>query len=892
MRLPNFLFCSPSVSRPGRNPTRQPARLFLEPLEGREVPAALPGLAASGNGHFLVERGTAPEESRAFFWQADTAWGLVRNSFREANRSANVEGGTVTQVPAIDSYFAARADQGYNVIQTSLLPNRAGSWTTPSPDGKNLYGHPAFELRSGAANWANVFDWDFSKPRVVNGINPSENNDYWDHAAYLVDTAAAHGQYTAIVAAWASSLASNHPMVTTPSVAYGYGRFLGGQFAAGRGDNIVWLIGGDYQNDGNKDGQPDNLNYAKMYNAVAEGIADGVNGVNSFNGQADYSTTFMSFHPRGDGNSSSHEPLGNGALAHTAPWLDLNMLQTGHHVVSPTWNYNKIRADWDKVPAKPTLEGEPGYEFHLTYDNDPTGTRIQAWHARRAAYWGAFAGGAGHTYGHVVLFDFIQQGQTGGAGANVGPWWESVGTGSGAEAGEAGADIGHLQSLLRSRPYLNRVPDQSVIVGSAGNGYDRLQATRASDGAYALVYTTNGRNATVNLDTLSGTTVNAWWYDPRTGAATAVGAFPSSGQRTFDPPGGPSSSTSTGGNDWVLVLDDAARGFGTPGVIAPPPTQTPYGGTAWAVPGTIQAENFDIGGEGVAYHDADPANNGGAYRTTGVDLQAAVDAGGGQNVGWVRAGEWLEYTIGVTAAGIYQLAARVANPAAGGKFHLEVDGVNVTGSLSVPNTGNWQTWQTVTKEGVFLTAGRHVLRVALDAAASNGYVANLNWVRFTATQPPASSPAFPSLVMVNAATGVSDEMSGLFSIQDDSARAAVGDVNDDGKTALIFGGGPRIRIADTVHVFGNGSYGTLDNLASAQLSSFLVGDPPSRGGARVVARTVDGDAFADLVLGSGDGRQSEVRMCLKSKLKTTDGSNSNQAFDPFGEVLIRGVFVG
>lgn len=157
----------------------------------------------------------------------------------------------------------------------------------------------------------------------------------------------------------------------------------------------------------------------------------------------------------------------------------------------------------------------------------------------------------------------------------------------------------------------------------------------------------------------------------------------------------------------------------------------PFGGTPAAVPGRIQAENFDNGGEGIAWHDTDAANQGGQYRQTSVDISATADTGGGFTVGWIKAGEWLNYTINVASNGTYTLAARVANPSAGGTLHMEVDGVNVTGSLSIPNTGGWDTWQTITKSGVQLTAGQHALRVAFDTNSSNGWVGNLNWIEIT-----------------------------------------------------------------------------------------------------------------------------------------------------------------
>jgi len=157
-------------------------------------------------------------------------------------------------------------------------------------------------------------------------------------------------------------------------------------------------------------------------------------------------------------------------------------------------------------------------------------------------------------------------------------------------------------------------------------------------------------------------------------------------------------------------------------------SQSPYGGAAWAAPGTIQAENFDNGGEGVAYHDVDSTNLGGAYRTGGVDLQSTTDVGGGVNVGWTKPGEWLEYTIDVTTNGTYAVSVRVASHGSGGTLHVEVDGADKTGPMKVPDTGGWQTWTTLTHSGVALSAGSHVLRLAFDAAGSNGYVGNVNKV--------------------------------------------------------------------------------------------------------------------------------------------------------------------
>ncbi|MEA2699616.1 MAG: hypothetical protein QOI66_3887, partial [Myxococcales bacterium] len=149
--------------------------------------------------------------------------------------------------------------------------------------------------------------------------------------------------------------------------------------------------------------------------------------------------------------------------------------------------------------------------------------------------------------------------------------------------------------------------------------------------------------------------------------------------------------------------------------MAPP--STPFSGTPINLPGTIEAENFDNGGEGVAYHDADTGNTGGAYRMTDVDLQTASE--GNVNVGWIVAGEWLKYTVNVATAGTYDLSCRVASQPGGGSLRVEVDGVDATGTIAVGATGGWANWATVTKTGVNLPAGRHVLRVFFPAAGMN-----------------------------------------------------------------------------------------------------------------------------------------------------------------------------
>lgn len=171
-------------------------------------------------------------------------------------------------------------------------------------------------------------------------------------------------------------------------------------------------------------------------------------------------------------------------------------------------------------------------------------------------------------------------------------------------------------------------------------------------------------------------------------------------------------------------------------------TQTPFAGRI-NLPGTIEAENFDNGGQGVAYNDSDMSNNGGEYRTTNVDIEQASE--GGFNVGYITGGEWLEYSVNVASAGNYDFVFRVSSPNANGRLNVAFNGSNRTGTVSVPNTGGWQDWRDVTVSDVSLNAGNQVVRINFTAGDFN-----LNKVTVTAT----SSSAFAGFYnILNRGTG-------------------------------------------------------------------------------------------------------------------------------------------
>ena len=123
-----------------------------------------------------------------------------------------------------------------------------------------------------------------------------------------------------------------------------------------------------------------------------------------------------------------------------------------------------------------------------------------------------------------------------------------------------------------------------------------------------------------------------------------------------------------------------------PAHSAPPPpsaARRPYSGTRGGPAGTVEFENYDGGGHDIAYYDTTASNTGGVYRSNAVDIQATTDTGGGYTSAGSTAGEWLKYTVNVAAAGTYAIDVRVASNGAGGTFHIEVNGVDKTGPLTV-----------------------------------------------------------------------------------------------------------------------------------------------------------------------------------------------------------------
>lgn len=406
-----------------------------------------------------------------------------------------------------DRYLQNRADNGFTVIQAVALAEFEGL-TEP-----NAYGH--LPLTNN----------DPLKPAVQDG--PA--NDYWDHVDHIVDRANALGLTIGFLPTWGDKWNKKWgagPEIFTPDNAEIYGEWIGRRY---KDKAIIWILGGD---------RPvENDTHREIIRRMALGLHKGDGGAH-----------LTTFHPTGGQGSAQN--------FHDAPWLDFNMRQNGH-VAEFTGRYDQTRVDYNRTPVKPVLDGEPIYEGHpINFKAKEFGHSIAS-DVRRPLYWDLFSGACGHTYGHHSMWQFASP-QRKPVNNPLMPWTEAI--------NEPGAvQMQYGRRLIESRPFLTRIPDDSVIVTDniptsvPGAGRYHFAATRDTDSTCAMVYVPAGRKFSVHMDKITGSKVKAWWFNPRDGKVTAIGEFPSTGTKEFAPPDYGEAL------DWVLVLDDAARNYPAPG---------------------------------------------------------------------------------------------------------------------------------------------------------------------------------------------------------------------------------------------------------------------------------------------------------------------------------------
>lgn len=368
------------------------------------------------------------------------------------------------------------------------------------------------------------------------GDDPMRPNEaYFAHVDAVVNLAESLGLHIGMLPTWGDKWNRKWgvgPEIFTPENAHAYGLFLGRRYAD---RPIIWILGGD---------RPlESEDHRAIMRAMAAGLRAGDGGRH-----------LITFHTWGPHSSAEY--------VHDEPWLDFHACQSGHKRNRENWRF--IEADYARTPIRPCMDAEPGYEDAQDDIRNLDGGYLDDYEVRKALYWALFAGAHGHTYGCWPIWLMWRPGLPAMLARR--PWYEALHL-------PGASQVQHARALLLSRPFLTRIPDQSMIVSDVGAGTYHVRATRDADGRYALIYIPAARPpqlgdvdrtpAAVELDLtcLSGEQLKAWWFDPRTGIAQAIGVCEKHDRASFTPPGD--------GPDWVLVLDDVASGFPAPGSVRP-----------------------------------------------------------------------------------------------------------------------------------------------------------------------------------------------------------------------------------------------------------------------------------------------------------------------------------
>ncbi|MEJ2705842.1 MAG: glycoside hydrolase family 140 protein [Sedimentisphaerales bacterium] len=403
-------------------------------------------------------------------------------------------------------YLDLRQAQGFNTILTTVHGDDViPEWNSPNRQGRRPH-----------------------LPSDTNGDPTRLNEPFWKNVDWFILQCEKRGIYVGLFPTWTrfwcSTDDTGRVKAITKENAYAYGKAVGSRYADT--PNLLWFLGGDTR-PSMGDGLP-------MLRNMAKGIKDGETESGGFHHLISYHRNF------------------EWVLDDTPEsWLDF----WGPGVMNVnTLLYKRMWEDWNRKPTKPLIDIESSYE------GPPPGGRglyISDKYIRLFCYWKVFAGSCGITYGAgpvwgwsiKSLYDSWYPHQ----------YWEQ------GLAYPGATQVRHIRMLMLSRPFTSRVPDQQVVLNNFPQGEEKkpnlryMMATRGE--GYLMVYTHYGDAIEVKLgpNVLSGTEIKAWWFNPTKGGSTFIGRYENRGSRTFDPPGEPAR-----GNDWVLVVDDASKGWQAP----------------------------------------------------------------------------------------------------------------------------------------------------------------------------------------------------------------------------------------------------------------------------------------------------------------------------------------
>jgi len=334
------------------------------------------------------------------------------------------------------------------------------------------------------------------------------NEAYFAHADAVIQAAADRGMVVLLDPLYLGFQCGNEGwcaevQAATDAELTSWGQYVGSRYA--HFDNLVWLIGGDVD---------PTMVAAKVLDVVHGIVATDTRHLfTAHNNQEQYAIT----------------PWPG------QPWLGVNDIYSYSGTL-----YQQAQTAY-QADARPFFLVETAYEN--THSVTTQALRAQAW-------WTVIGGGMGWMFGACPMWHFGSDASW--CGTND---WQST-------LGSPGATSTTITAqLLRARPWHTLVPDTSHLTLTAGAGTSGSASyatcARAADGAFAIAYLPTSRQVTINLARISGTSASVYWYSPRIGTADLAGTFPTTGSRSFTPP--------SSAGDWVLVIDDAGRGYPAPG---------------------------------------------------------------------------------------------------------------------------------------------------------------------------------------------------------------------------------------------------------------------------------------------------------------------------------------
>jgi hypothetical protein len=347
------------------------------------------------------------------------------------------------------------------------------------------------------------------------------NPEYFKYCDYIIELCTRKGLYPMIYTMWSGKTAGIMNTYTTAQLNT-LGKKIGTRYKNYR--NVILVAGGE--------SSPPYIDTVRV-DAMGNGLREGSEGHN-----------LISVHPC--------SPHSNSEFYEQQPWLDFYMTQAKSNLSGITYDFTKaITKDHDLNQIKPTMLAEHRYESGTT--EDPI---IQ----RRTLYLSVFAGGFGYAYGHNALWQMTphtaQPWMLKSWAAGVKDWKEALNT-------EAVKQLHHIKSLLYAYPYLQRIPDQGLVLAGQGDSIiNKVQVMRdgntgQKNATYVMAYISVPKTITINTWVISSNKLNAYWFNPRTGLSEVI-------KQKFKNTGNYTPETKTDKQDWVLVIDDASKKYNLP----------------------------------------------------------------------------------------------------------------------------------------------------------------------------------------------------------------------------------------------------------------------------------------------------------------------------------------